>query len=147
VDVRDGNSSIEETKMRTLGTVLAVALLSGASVAGAQQLQLACDTNNDGSVDAKESSLCMEQRFDEIAKEEVLTEEVLSTNASGEKGPVFAEVDENGDGKVSREEWTSWNDKGFTAATEASQGMMPTADYESMIQEQGYVRPLTPNKQ
>jgi EF hand len=128
-------------------SVLAVALLSRASVAGAQQLQLACDTNDDGFVDAKESSLCMEQRFDEIAKEEVLTEEVLSTNASGEKGPVFAEVDENGDGKVSREEWTSWNDKGFTAATEASQGMMPTADYESMIQEQGYVRPLTPNKQ
>jgi hypothetical protein len=147
VDVPDGNSSIEETTMRTLGTVLAVALLSGASVAGAQQIQLACDTNDDGFVDAKESGLCMDQRFDEIAKNEVLTEDVLSAKASGEKGPVFAEVDENGDGKVSREEWTSWNDKGFTAATESSQGMMPTADYNSMIQEQGYVRPLTPDKQ
>jgi hypothetical protein len=130
--------------MRTLATALAVALLSGASVAAAQQLQLACDTNDDGFVDAKESGLCMDKRFDEIAKEEVLTEEILS---GGEKGPVFAEVDENGDGKVNREEWTSWNDKGFTAATESSQGMMPTADYESMIQEQGYVRPLTPDKQ
>jgi hypothetical protein len=40
-----------------------------------------------------------------------------------------------------------WNEQGFTAATEASQGMMPTADYESMIQEQGYVRLLTPDKQ
>jgi hypothetical protein len=127
--------------------VLALALLSGAGVASAQQLQLACDTNDDGFVDAKESSLCMDQRFDEIAKEEVLTEEILSTKAVGEKGPVFAEVDENGDGKVSREEWMSWNDKGFTAATETSQGMMPTADYESMIQQQGYVRPLTPDKQ
>ena len=87
------------------------------------------------------------QRFDEIAKEEVLTEDVLSAKAGGEKGPVFAEVDENGDGKVTREEWTSWNEQGFTAATEASPGMMPTADYESMIQEQGYVRPLTPDKQ
>jgi hypothetical protein len=133
--------------MRTLGTVLAVALLSGASVAAAQQLQLACDTNDDGFVDAKESSSCMAQRFDEIAQEEVLTEEILSAKAGGEKGPVFAEVDENGDGKVSREEWMGWNEQGFTAATEASQGMMPTADYESMIQEQGYVRPLTPDKQ
>jgi EF hand len=132
--------------MRTLSTVLAVALLSGAAVAAAQQLQYACDANDDGFVDAKESSLCMDQRFDEIAQEEVLTEEILS-KAGGEKGPVFAEVDENGDGKVSREEWMSWNEKGFTAATEASQGMMPTADYESMIQQQGYVRPLTPDKQ
>ena len=40
--------------MRTLATALAVALLSGASVAAAQQLQLACDTNDDGFVDAKE---------------------------------------------------------------------------------------------
>jgi hypothetical protein len=133
--------------MRTLSTVLAVALLSGAAVAAAQQLQYACDANDDGFVDAKESSSCMDQRFDEIAQEEVLTEEILSAKAGGEKGPVFAEVDENGDGKVSREEWTSWNDKGFTAATEASPGMMPTADYESMIQQQGYVRPLTPDKQ
>ena len=37
--------------------------------------------------------------------------------------------------------------KSFTTATEASQGMMPTADYESMIQQQGYVRPLTQDKQ
>jgi EF hand len=134
--------------MRTLATALAVALLSGAGVAAAQQLQLACDENNDGFVDAKESSLCMERRFDEIAAgQEMLTEEILSAKAGGERGPVFAEVDENGDGKVSREEWQSWNEKGFTAATESSQGMMPTAHYESMIQEQGYVRPLTPDKQ
>jgi hypothetical protein len=133
--------------MRTLSTVLAVALLSEAGVAAAQQLQYACDANDDGFVDAKESSLCMDQRFDEIAQAEVLTEEILSAKAGGEKGPVFAEVDENGDGKVSREEWMSWNEKGFTAATEASQGMMPTADYESMIQQQGYVRPSTPDKQ
>jgi hypothetical protein len=74
----------------------------------------------------------------------VLTEEILSAEAGGEKGPVFAEVDENGDGKVSREEWMGWNEQGFMAATEASPGMMPTPDYESMIQEQGYVRRLTP---
>ena len=133
--------------MRTLSTAFAVALLSGVGVAAAQQLQLACDENDDGFVDAKESSLCMDQKFDEIAAGEVLTEEVLSAKAGGEKGAVFAEVDENGDGKVSREEWQSWNATSFTAATEATQGMMPTADYESMIKEQGYVRPLTPGKQ
>jgi hypothetical protein len=133
--------------MRTLSTALAVALLSGAGTAAAQQLQLACDENTDGFVDAKEARLCMDRKFDEIAAGEALTEEVLTAKAGGERGPVFAEVDENGDGKISREEWASWHEKSFTAATEASQGMMPTADYESMIQEQGYVRPLTPGKQ
>ena len=95
--------------MRSLATALAVALLCGAGVAAAQQLQLACDENNDGFVDAKESSSCMERRFDEIAAgQEMLTEELLSAKAGGERGPVFAEVDENADGKVSREEWQSW---------------------------------------
>jgi hypothetical protein len=48
--------------MRTLSTALAVALLAGAGMASAQQLQLACDPNDDGFVDAKESSSCMDQR-------------------------------------------------------------------------------------
>ena len=83
--------------MRTLATALAVALLCGAGVAAAQQLQLACDENTDGFVDAKESSSCMERRFDEIAAgQEMLTEELLTAKAGGERGPVFAEVDENG---------------------------------------------------
>jgi hypothetical protein len=134
--------------MRTLTTVLAVALLSGAGGAAAQQLQFACDANDDGFVDAKESSLCTDREFDEIAAgEKVLTEEVLSAQASGKQGIVFAEVDENGDGKISREEWSNWHQEGFKAATDASQGMMPAADYQSQMQEQGYVRPSTPDKQ
>ncbi len=134
--------------MRTLTTALAVALLSGAGIAAAQQLQYACDANDDGFVDAKESSLCTDRSFDEIAAgEEVLTEEVLSAKSAGDQGIVFAEVDANGDGKISREEWSNWHQEGFKAATAASQGMMPTADYQNQMQKQGYVRPSTPAKQ
>jgi EF hand len=112
-------------------------------IAAAQQIQLACDADNDGFVDAKESGLCMDQRFDEIASEEVLTEEVLSAKAGGERGPVFAEVDGNGDGKVSRDEWTIWHEQRFTAAIQSGESGMPVADYQSMdwAHSEGYVRP------
>jgi hypothetical protein len=35
--------------------------------AAAQQIQFACDANDDGSVDAAESRLCTDREFDEIA--------------------------------------------------------------------------------
>ena len=61
--------------------------------AAAQQLQLACDANDDGFVDAQESKLCTDREFDEIAAgEQVLTEEALKAKADGGKGmPTFAE--------------------------------------------------------
>ena len=55
---------------------------------------------------------------------------------------LFEQVDEDGDGKVTRAEWMNWHEQGFTAATEESEGQMPTADYEAMDWEKGaYVRP------
>jgi hypothetical protein len=126
---------------------LALALGTGAYLsvpAAAQQLQYACDENGDGLVDSSESRSCTERNFDEIAAdEEVLTEERLSAIAHGGHSMTFAEVDQNGDGEVSREEWTRWHEQRFTAATQASEGGMPAADYERMewVQE-GYARPM-----
>jgi hypothetical protein len=55
---------------------------------------------------------------------------------------LFEQVDEDGDGKVTLSEWMNWHEQGFTAATEASGGQMPIADYEAMDWEKGaYVRP------
>ena len=50
-------------------------------------------------------------------------------------------MDQDGDGKITLEEWRNWHQQGFTAATEASGGMMPVADYENMMTQQQYVRP------
>ena len=60
---------------------------------------------------------------------------------------VFAEVDQDGDGKVSREEWTAWHEQRFTAATQSGESGMPVTDYQSMdwAHSEGYVRPSSGN--
>jgi hypothetical protein len=109
--------------------------------AAAQQVQYACDENEDGFVDATESRLCTDAEFDEIAAgEQVLTEELLSARAEGQEGtPTFAEVDQNGDGQISREEWIAFGEERFAGAAKASGGRMSTQDYSTW--RQGGMRP------
>jgi hypothetical protein len=128
----------EKAAMKLLlgSTALALALGLGAYLcdpAAAQQVQYACDENADGYVDATESRLCTDAEFDEIAAgEQVLTEELLSARAEGQEGmPTFAEVDQNGDGQISREEWIAFGEQRFTGATEASGGRMTTEKYST----------------
>jgi EF hand len=132
---------------RVVPMALAVALGTGASLSGpaaAQELQYACDENGDRFVDASESRSCTEREFDELAGgEEVLTEEQLSAMSQGERGMMFSEVDDNGDGEISREEWTEWHDQRFTAVIQTGESGIPVADYESrqwLIE--GYARPM-----
>jgi hypothetical protein len=126
---------------------LAVALGTGACLSGpatAQQLQYACDENGDRFVDASESNSCTEREFEELAGgEDGLTEQQLSAMSQGERGIMFSEVDENGDGEVSREEWTNWHEQRFTAAIQPGESGMPIADYESRRWvTEGYARPM-----
>jgi hypothetical protein len=122
-------------------TALALALGLGGYLGGpavAQQVQYACDENDDGYVDGKESRLCTDAEFDEIAAgEQVLTEELLSARAEGQEGmPTFAEVDQNADGQISREEWIAFGEQRFAGATGARGGRMSTQEY-STWREQG----------
>ncbi|HEX6114898.1 MAG TPA: hypothetical protein VFZ10_21560 [Geminicoccaceae bacterium] len=130
-----------------MAPALAVALGTAACLSGpaaAQQLQYACDENGDGIVDVSESRTCTERQFDELAAgEEMLTEEGLSAASESAQGRTFSEVDENADGKVSREEWTSWHEQRFTAATQGGESGIPASDYESMEwATEGYARPM-----
>jgi hypothetical protein len=98
----------------------------------AQQIQFACDANNDNVVDATESRLCTDREFDEIAPgETALTEERLLAAMQGRQGalPSFGEIDEDGDGQISREEWGAFNDERFGAAAAAQGGKMSSEDY------------------
>ena len=125
-------------------TALAIALGLGVHPGGsalAQQIQYACDADDDGFVEATESRLCTDREFDEIAAgEQVLTEELLSARAEGQEGmPSFAEIDQNGDGQISREEWVAFGEQRFAGATEASGGRMTTEEYNTW--RQGGMRP------
>ena len=83
--------------------------LNGSAVA--QQLQSACDANDDGFGSPQEAQLCTDREFDEIARgEQVLTEELLKAKAENSKGtPAFDEADQNGDGQISRQEWARFS--------------------------------------
>jgi hypothetical protein len=113
--------------------------------AAAQQIQFACDANDDGSVDVAESRLCTDREFDEIAPgETALTEEQLFAKMMTGKGavaPTFAEIDQNGDGQVSRAEWSDFSAQRFADATKAGGGMMPVQDYDKWREQGPYVRP------
>jgi Ca2+-binding EF-hand superfamily protein len=124
--------------MRTLNTVVAAALLSGAGVFGASAIvPMECDAEGDGYISDKEARTCTVERFEELsAGQESLTQEQFGKAFPESENPeqLFTETDQDGDGKISREEWMNWQQERFTAATEATQGRMPTADYESMMQ-------------
>lgn len=131
----------------SLGAIaVAAALGTGgylSNPAAAQQLQYACDANADALIDTGESRMCTAQEFDELAAgEDVLTEERLSGMRQGQQGRTFSVVDENGDGEISREEWTTWHEQRFTAAIGTGESGMPVADYESMEwASESYARP------
>src|SRR5687768_17024685 len=149
--MRGRDSSIEETHMRTtlmqtLNTVVAVALLSGAGVTAARAVvPMACDADGDSYISEQEAGTCTEQRFEEVsAGQQNLTQEQFGKAFPTAENPdqLFAEADQDGDGKVSKVEWMNWHGKGFTAATKASEGRMPASDYEALDWDKGaYVRP------
>jgi hypothetical protein len=136
---RQEETEREKAAMKLLLGSTTLSLALGLSLvlhgpAAAQQVQFACDANDDGNVDAAESRLCTDAEFDRIAPgEQALTEERLKAMAEGGQGiqPTFAEVDENGDGQISREEWVAYSDRRFAGATEASGGRMSTEDYRA----------------
>jgi hypothetical protein len=103
----------------------------------AQQIQFACDANNDNVVDATESRLCTDREFDEIAPgETALSEERLLSAMQGREGalPSFSEIDQDGDGQISREEWGALHDQRFGAAAAAKGGTMSADEYSKWRQ-------------
>ena len=116
--------------------------LSGFAIA--QQVQFGCDQNGDGTVEATESRLCTDREFDEIAPgKTALTEEQLFAKMTTGKGvaPNFADIDQNGDGQISRAEWSDFSAQRFAGATEASGGKMTSEDYAKWREQGLYVRP------
>jgi EF hand len=137
-DLRD-RSGRSAMKLLLGSTGLALTFGLGVCLSGpaaGQQLQYACDANDDGFVDAQESKLCTDAEFDKIAAgESVLTEEVLKAKSEGGKGmPTFAEADQNGDGQISREEWGEFSGQRFAGAAEASGGRMTAEEYNAWRQ-------------
>jgi EF hand len=107
-----------------------------------------CDADSDGYIDAKEATQCGEQAYGELSGGETsLTQEQFVQTFAGAENPegLFGQVDKDGDGQISQDEWTSWHEQGFAAATEASEGRMPAPEFETG--DWAYVRPTPSDEQ
>jgi hypothetical protein len=79
--------------------------------AHAQQALSSCDGRPHGSAPAQDFLGCAEQRFDFLRQgAEELDEEQFAAAVPGAEGlrRHFLRVDEDGDGRISRDEWLRW---------------------------------------
>jgi hypothetical protein len=94
-----------------ISVIIWVAAGLAVTAAHAQQVLSSCDGGSDGSVSAQQSLGGAEQRFDFLRHgAEDLGEEQFAAALSGAEGlrRQFLRVDEDGDGRISRDEWLRW---------------------------------------
>jgi EF hand len=144
-----------------MASVLAVALTGGGQPSSAQGTKTTtnpeaaagkefykaagCDADRDGYIDAEEAAQCGEQAYGELSGGETsLTQEQFRQTFAGAENPEGL-FDEDGDGQISPDEWTSWHEQGFAAATEASEGRMSAPEFETG--DSAYVRPTPSDEQ
>lgn len=129
--------------MRSLNTSTALALAFGLGVAltgpaAAQQQELqdmpaVCDQDGNGFISTTEAADCTEREATTLfGDSEGMTEEQFS-EAYGDQDDVegmFGDVDADGDGEISQQEWMDWREQGFAAAVGDSDQGMPADEYE-----------------
>jgi Ca2+-binding EF-hand superfamily protein len=109
----------------TVSVIIALAAGLTATPGGAQELRVVCDTDHDGAVSANEAQGCAEQRFD-LARgaADGLAEEQFAAALPDADGlrRQFAQVDEDGDGRISRDEWMRWFGPAYAETTKTMEG-------------------------
>jgi hypothetical protein len=135
----------ESMRLSTLAA--AAVLLSGLGVTtGMAMAPMSCDTDHNHYVTAREARSCSERLFDQIrAGQPAIGSGAFHKALPQARDPeaLFKEVDQNGDGQISRQEWIEWRQRDFTDATAKSSGMLPAADYQNWS-EGAYARPIHP---
>ena len=111
--------------LRAVIVVAAAGLLPAA--VGAQQTQFPCDADDGGAVTAEEAQVCAAQRFD-LARGSAdgLAEAQFAAALPDAAGlrEQFGRVDQDGNGRISRDEWVAWFGAAYAAmrTTNGAQG-------------------------
>jgi hypothetical protein len=98
----------------------AVAAIPG----GAQEQRVVCDADDDGMVSVKEAQGCAEQRFELVRGDAGRLAEEQFAAVLADAGALqrqFAEVDQDGDDRISRDEWLQWFGPAYAEAAKATQ--------------------------
>ena len=110
----------------TVAVIIGVAASLAAGPGGAQELQFMCDAARDGAITEAEWPGCAEQRFD-LARgsADALAEEQFAAALADADGlrQQFGQVDQDGDGRISRDEWMQWFGPGYAGDEEFMTGM------------------------
>jgi hypothetical protein len=135
--------------MRTLMGSTALALVVGFGLAVASGPAAAdedvfadptlCDADADAMLSETEASDCAERGWTRWTDEDTMTEEEFGAAWSGENASeVFAEIDADGDGNLSSEEWMTWHQEQFAASAEETGGEMPTEAFSQWFGNQDF---------
>ena len=105
--------------------IIGVAAGLTAAAAGAQGLDSPCDGDHNDRITAPAAQGCAERRFN-VAGESAdgLSEEQFAAAFSYADGlrHQFTQVDQDGDGRISREEWMSWFGPAHAGTTNGAGG-------------------------
>jgi hypothetical protein len=114
-----------------VSAIIAAAAGLVATASSAQELRAGCDADRDRAVTAKEAQGCAEQRFD-LARGDAdgLAEEQFAAALPDADGlrRQFVQVDRDGDGRISRDEWMAWFGPAYAAATKSAEGQLNGMD-------------------
>lgn len=93
-----------------------------AAPGGAQELQFLCHTNQDGTVSAEQAQRSAEQCAERAAAgvDDLAVEQISALPDADRLREQFAQVDEDGDGRISREEWLRSFGPAHARATEGA---------------------------
>jgi hypothetical protein len=142
-----GRATMEVKAVRMLTLAAAIVLLSGLGATTCMAMApMSCDTDHNHYVTTREAMSCSERLFDQIrVGQPGIGPEAFRKALPQAKDPdaLFKEVDQNGDGQISRQEWIDWRQRDFTDATAKSSGMLPAVDYQNWS-EGAYARPIHP---
>jgi hypothetical protein len=108
-----------------MGLVIVVAAGLSVTPGGAEDLRSVCDSDHNGTVAAAEAQGCAERRFD-LARggADGLVQGQFAAALPDADGlrQQFAQVDQDGDGRISRDEWMSWFGPAYAGDEEALTG-------------------------
>jgi EF hand len=102
-----------------MALIIGVAAGFTAPIAGAQPLPSSCEGGAEGAVSAEDTGSRAEERFDLMRQRARGRDQQVPAASTGADGlcQQFIQVDEDGDGRISRDEWLRWFGPAHAGAT------------------------------